>query len=395
MSGQDDRLVRRAVDAAARRPAPGPCPDAEALGLYAERLLDADEQQALDGHVAECARCQASLAAFVRGAPEAEVAAAADGVAVGARAGRRDDGVPWWMGWKWLVPVAATAAVAIVAVWVQRPAAPELTMSNAEPVATAPAAPPTAPAGPAVGAREESRGQAQDLAPPPARSAVPPVGASREGAVAEPREAPAERLRTAGTAVAGPESTAKPAAEQLAAAAAPAAPPPPAPAALAPAPAAAPATMADAANTAPRAKALSRADAAAPADAAASAVSGRAEAGRAGAAPQMATLTGRVTYRIRRALPAGAVVDVRLLDVSRADAPADVIGRVEIVTRGEQVPVPFALPYDASRIEPRRRYTVQVTITVDGAVAFRTTTAHAVLTSGAPSTNVEVVVDPS
>lgn len=400
MSGQDDRLVRRAMDAAARRPAPGPCPDAEALGLYAERLLDADEQRAMDGHVAECARCQASLAAFVRGAPEAEVVDAADGVGVGARAGEREGGAPWWMGWKWLVPVAATAAVALVAVWVQRPAAPELTMSSAEPMETAPAASAVAPAQPGAAAPTAARGaaeladpgaRAEDLAPPPTpRSAVsPPVGASTEAAFAEQRQASAERQRAAVTAGAGPESAAKPAAEQLAAAA-PAAPPPPAPAAAPPAPAA----MADAANATPRAKALSRAEAAAPADAAASGVAGRAEAAPSRAARQMATLVGRVTYRVRRALPAGAVVDVRLLDVSRADAPADVIGRVEIVTRGEQVPVPFALPYDASRIEPRRRYTVQVTITVDGTVAFRTTTAHTVLTGGAPSTNVEIVVEP-
>ena len=111
-------------------------------------------------------------------------------------------------------------------------------------------------------------------------------------------------------------------------------------------------------------------------------------------AKRPAQLTGRVTYRTRAALPAGAVVDVRLLDVSRVDAPATLVGRVEIVTRGEQVPLPFSIAYDAAAIDARLRYTVQVTIAVGGRVAYRTTTAHPVLTNGAPATNVEVVVEP-
>ena len=76
------------------------------------------------------------------------------------------------------------------------------------------------------------------------------------------------------------------------------------------------------------------------------------------------------------------------------DAPAPVLGRVEIVTRGEQVPVPFAVGYDPAAIDPRGRYTVQATITVAGRVAYRTTTAHAVLTSGAPAAALEVGGDP-
>ena len=80
----------------------------------------------------------------------------------------------------------------------------------------------------------------------------------------------------------------------------------------------------------------------------------------------MVELTGRVTYRTRQALPPGATVDVRLLDVSRVDVPAQELGRIVIVTKGEQVPVPFAIRYDANAIDARRRYTVQATITIDG-----------------------------
>ena len=110
---------------------------------------------------------------------------------------------------------------------------------------------------------------------------------------------------------------------------------------------------------------------------------------------RMVELTGRVTYRSRQALPAGATIEVRLLDVSRMDVPAQELGRTQVVTKGEQVPVRFAIPYDANAIEATRRYTVQATITIAGRVAFRTTTAPAVLTNGGPGTNVEVVVEPS
>ena len=113
MSGQDDRLVRRAVEAAARRGAGGPCPEPDLLGLYTDRELDDAERGLVEAHVAGCGRCQATVAALVRSAPEAaDVAGAAATGAGGVRA--------WWMGWRWLVPAAATAAVVTLAVWVGR-----------------------------------------------------------------------------------------------------------------------------------------------------------------------------------------------------------------------------------------------------------------------------------
>ena len=113
MSGQDDRLVRRVVEAAARRGAGGPCPEPDVLGLYTDRGLDDAERGLVEAHVAGCARCQATVAALVRSAPEAaDVAGAAASGAGGVRA--------WWTGWRWLVPAAATAAVVTLAVWVGR-----------------------------------------------------------------------------------------------------------------------------------------------------------------------------------------------------------------------------------------------------------------------------------
>jgi len=348
------------MEAAARRPGPGACPDAELLGLYAERMLDEGERQGLEAHVVDCARCQAALAALVRGALEEATGPSGNlsGVA------RGDDGsrTPWWMGWRWLVPVAATAAVVTVAVWVTRPAGPELTMTSvdqAAPVTTA-----TPPA---------------SLAPPAAAPAT--GGRERQTAGAAGSELRADRAVAAAAPPRAADAPAAPAA------------PPPLVAPAAPAVAARqraeppPAVAAEAVTTATaKAAAADSAAGAARAEAAAPLAANRVQ--------QMAELTGRITYRTRQALPAGAVIEVRLLDVSRADAPAETLARVEIVTRGEQVPVPFTLRYDVARIESSRRYTVQVTISVDGRVRFRTTSAHAVLTGGAPAADVEVVVEP-
>jgi len=104
-------------------------------------------------------------------------------------------------------------------------------------------------------------------------------------------------------------------------------------------------------------------------------------------------VTGTVTYLQRSALPPQAVIEVKLLDVSRADAPAIEIASQTIQTNGRQVPFAFELPYDPAQIDPRFTYAVQARITVDGQLAFINTERFAVITQGNP-TNIEVVVQP-
>ncbi|MGH9947616.1 MAG: YbaY family lipoprotein, partial [Pyrinomonadaceae bacterium] len=60
-------------------------------------------------------------------------------------------------------------------------------------------------------------------------------------------------------------------------------------------------------------------------------------------------VSGTVTYRQRSALPSTAVLSVRLLDVSRADAAADIIAEDRIDLAGKQVPISFDIAYDRSR----------------------------------------------
>lgn len=108
---------------------------------------------------------------------------------------------------------------------------------------------------------------------------------------------------------------------------------------------------------------------------------------------EQATLEGSVWYRQRSALPEGAVVEVRLLDVSRADAPATVLAQTQIVPT-TQVPIAFTLHYDAAQILPAHSYALQAKILLGDTLLFISTERYDVLTRDAPSTGVQVRVDP-
>jgi hypothetical protein len=99
-----------------------PHPDAEILAAWADDRLTAAERDAVEAHAADCARCQAVVAAMVRAEPPAEPA------------------TPWWrrratLGW--LVPVTGAAAAAVVWLVVapglgrQAPAVEPLTLTRA------------------------------------------------------------------------------------------------------------------------------------------------------------------------------------------------------------------------------------------------------------------------
>jgi photosystem II stability/assembly factor-like uncharacterized protein len=76
------------------------CLDADTLAAWADDALDAGALAAAEAHAADCARCQAMLAAMARTTPLAPAQAVA----------------PWWKpAFRWMVPL--TAAAAAVLVW--------------------------------------------------------------------------------------------------------------------------------------------------------------------------------------------------------------------------------------------------------------------------------------
>jgi putative lipoprotein len=105
-------------------------------------------------------------------------------------------------------------------------------------------------------------------------------------------------------------------------------------------------------------------------------------------------VTGTVTYLQRSALPPTAVIEVQLQDVSLADAPAKVISTQSIEANGKQVPFPYELKYDPAQIDPKNTYAVRATIKDGDRLLFTNVRPYSVITNGAPTSNVEIIVGP-
>jgi putative lipoprotein len=94
-----------------------------------------------------------------------------------------------------------------------------------------------------------------------------------------------------------------------------------------------------------------------------------------------ASITGTASFRERIALPPQAVFEATLEDVSRADAAAEVLGKVRIDPAGNP-PYAFEIFYDPGAIDERHTYVTRAKVTVDDELVFTSDTAHPVLTRG-------------
>ena len=102
-------------------------------------------------------------------------------------------------------------------------------------------------------------------------------------------------------------------------------------------------------------------------------------------------VSGVVTYRDRIAMPKGAVVIARLVDITKADAPAIVLCEQKITAPG-QVPVPFVLTADGEDLSENHNYAIDATINVGGKPRWRNTQQYGVITRGNPTTGLMVWV---
>jgi hypothetical protein len=164
-------LLRRTARADGDTRPPGACLDAETLAAWADGGLPAVQRAAVEAHVADCDRCLAMAGAMATTAPPA---AEAEG--------------PTWSPIRWLVPLT-TAAVAVTAWLVVRPADPPAvtTAPESDAVTMAKPADPPPPAESEIRERAESRREdtstaqkkaaptaAEPAAPPPAAAAPVP-----------------------------------------------------------------------------------------------------------------------------------------------------------------------------------------------------------------------------
>ena len=96
-----------------------------------------------------------------------------------------------------------------------------------------------------------------------------------------------------------------------------------------------------------------------------------ATAAQAADAPSSAVLKGSVVYRERDALPDSAQVRVQLVEATPGEE-AKVYAESTFPTQGRQVPIPFTLPVDLTKLDAGRLHTLRAYILVDGKVAYVT-----------------------
>jgi hypothetical protein len=154
-----EHLLRRSPTTRADMPAEG-CPDAETLAAWMDGALAGAALDSLETHIAECARCQATVAIVQGSTPDVP-------------APRPWWARPWTVGW--LVPV--TAGIAAVGIWVAVPRDRAQVPTTQTMTATAEPAEEQRSSPPAESGRLQERPQSRDEQAP----AQPrPLGATNE-----------------------------------------------------------------------------------------------------------------------------------------------------------------------------------------------------------------------
>src|SRR5271154_120529 len=99
------------------------------------------------------------------------------------------------------------------------------------------------------------------------------------------------------------------------------------------------------------------------------------------AADAAGTVSGVATYRERIAMPKSAVFSATLEDVSKMDAPAEVVGTATMENPGNP-PYHFSISYDPQRIVDNHTYAVRAAIKIGDQLAFTSDTSYPVITHG-------------
>jgi copper homeostasis protein (lipoprotein) len=94
-----------------------------------------------------------------------------------------------------------------------------------------------------------------------------------------------------------------------------------------------------------------------------------------------AEISGTAVFRERPALPPKAVFEASLMDSSRMDAPATVLGQVRL-TDPPAPPISFRIRFDRANYDARHQYFVRARILVDGKPLFVTDRDYRVLERG-------------
>ena len=91
-------------------------------------------------------------------------------------------------------------------------------------------------------------------------------------------------------------------------------------------------------------------------------------------------LQGEVTTEVPVALPDGATLEIRLLDLSNIDAPVITLSNQHI-NDIRRLPHPFSLNYDRYAIRRGNTYAISATIRANGKLLYGNACSHLVFTS--------------
>jgi uncharacterized lipoprotein YbaY len=109
--------------------------------------------------------------------------------------------------------------------------------------------------------------------------------------------------------------------------------------------------------------------------------------------PGQNILTGILTYSEDLLLPAGAVAEVRLVDVTIEEAPELEIQKVVIPNPGQK-PIPFGVPYYPSTIIDTRSYALRAEVRdQNGDIMFVNSVDYPVITQGRPVQGITLLLE--
>lgn len=103
------------------------------------------------------------------------------------------------------------------------------------------------------------------------------------------------------------------------------------------------------------------------------------------------SVSGEVHFAREVALPEGAVVTVRLLDITLADAPSVELG-LDVIEDADRLPASFRIEYDRDLVVSGNEYSLSADVRHGDDLLYINDTVHPVLTRGAPANSDVVVV---
>jgi uncharacterized lipoprotein YbaY len=106
------------------------------------------------------------------------------------------------------------------------------------------------------------------------------------------------------------------------------------------------------------------------------------------------SVTGKLVFEATTPLPADAVAEINLVDITVESGEPQVVGSQQITIGSQASPIAFTVKYDASKINKEHTYGIAAKIVKGNEVYFVTTAPKDVLTQGNPSSDVEVPLAP-